>query len=236
MAPTPRILVEEGGLAVLEENDESDDGPDDDFGSPAKKMKYYESDKALGVLFRSIDEKRFLTELHHSQARRIQGAQTDFDVMDRLWEHVNHSNMILEWEHQCEIARRTRYVYEQALLRAMRTYAPSPHATLTEHEMFAGTILGREGGASGGRLRDLIKTMRERFEEILRWTVGTITNGDEGDDDRDEEALPRAIACLRIAMTEDGLKDPKIGQLRSFKYIAAGVVFREMKRYGIVIR
>ena len=117
---------------------------------------------------------------------------------------------------------------------------------LSEHEVFAGTILGRQGGAQGKPLRELSKTMRERFEAIVEYMVMRIVKGDdqmqgvndldllyEGSVDREVEALPRAIACLANAVEEQGMVDRQLGALHSFKYIAAGVCLRELERYRI---
>jgi hypothetical protein len=117
---------------------------------------------------------------------------------------------------------------------------------ISEHEAFAGTILGRKGGAQSKPLRELGQTMRERFQTIVEYTVMRIVNGDEqmqGTNDldmlydesldREVEALPRAIACLEIAVQEKGLFDPRLGELQSFKYIVAGMALRELERYWI---
>lgn len=117
---------------------------------------------------------------------------------------------------------------------------------LSEQEAFAGTILGRKGGAQNKPLRELGKTMRERFDAIVEYTVMRIIKGDEQmsgvndldllyDDsiDREVEALPRAIACLSVAVEEKGAEDRMLGELQSFKYVAAGVCLRELERFMI---
>ena len=139
---------------------------------------------------------------------------------------------------------RTRY--EESLADILCIYAPSANAPLTEQEAFAGTILGRKGGAQSKPLRELSKTMRERFEAVVEYTVMRIVKGDEQmraigdldllyDDslDREVEALPRAIACLANAIGERGTEDRQLGELESFKYIAAGVSLRELERFRI---
>lgn len=50
---------------------------------------------------------------------------------------------------------------------------------------------------------------------------------------REIEALPRALACLEVAVTEHGYRDAKLGELKSFRYVALGVVLRELDRYRI---
>ena len=115
---------------------------------------------------------------------------------------------------------------------------------LSEHEAFAGTILGRRAGAQGKPLRELSKAMRERFSAVVEYTIMRIVKGDQEiqgatdldllyDDslDREVEALPRAIACLAVAVDEQGTIDHHLGELQSFKYIVAGVCLRELQRF-----
>ncbi len=138
------------------------------------------------------------------------------------------------------------YSYEDSLLDILYEYEPSPYQPVSEHEAFAGTILGRTIGAQGKPLRELSKTMRERFESVVEYTVMRIVKGDEQiqgvtdldllyDDsiDREVEALPRAIACLAVAVEEPGLSDRELGELESFKYVVAGVCLRELERFRI---
>lgn len=126
-------------------------------------------------------------------------------------------------------------------------YEPSPHSPLSEAEAFAGEVLGRQAGAQDRQLRELSKTMRERFDTMLQFIEARITKGDEVlheiedfDDlydahysEREFEALPRAVACLVVAVDEKGYEDKKLGEMKSFRYIAAGVCLRELERYRI---
>lgn len=123
------------------------------------------------------------------------------------------------------------------------TFSPSPNMPLAETEVFSGTILGRQGGAQGKPLRELSKTMRERFEVHCNYAVLRITKGDgaieEAEylddlydlDEREIEALPRAIACLLVAVNERSVSDRRLGELKSFRYVAAGVCLRELQRW-----
>ena len=126
-------------------------------------------------------------------------------------------------------------------------YGPAAHMPLSEHEAFAGSILGRNGGAQGKPLRELSKTMRERFEAVVEYNVMRIVKGDEqmrgvsdleelydeSNLDREVEALPRAIACLAVAVHGRGVEDRQLGELQSFQYIAAGVCLSELERFRI---
>ena len=156
--------------------------------------------------------------------------------MEELWPYIQRHNVLLQWEHHITLARTIRTGYEHNVVRTLRAYSPSPHIPLTEHELFAGTILGRAGGASHKRLKELTKAMRERFEEVLEFIIGRIVKGDyDGEEnDRDAEALPRAIACLKIGLDEEGSDGGRgIGMLKSWRYVAVAIVLREMKRWGV---
>lgn len=126
-------------------------------------------------------------------------------------------------------------------------YEPSPHYPLSEAEIFAGEILGRQSGAQDQQLKDLSKTMREHFDTMVQYIEARITKGDDAlheiedmddlydarYDDREFETLPRAVACLVAAINGRGLEDKKIGELQSFMYIAAGACLMELERYRI---
>lgn len=114
---------------------------------------------------------------------------------------------------------------------ALYQYASSPRHPVTETEIFSGTILGRDGGKQSKRLREATQAMREQLEEVLQFTISRIVDGDFEEDDRNEEALPRAIACFAIGMEEPALGDRRVQGLQSWKYVAAGVCLKEIKRW-----
>jgi hypothetical protein len=112
---------------------------------------------------------------------------------------------------------------------------------LSEAEAFAGTILGRQGGAQGKPLRELSKTMRERFTAVAEYYTIRMIHGDAAIheeeyldnlydlEEREIEAWPRTIACLVVACREVGLQDIRLGELKSFKYIAAASCLKEFE-------
>lgn len=89
--------------------------------------------------------------------------------------------------------------------------------------------------------------MRERYNTLVEHATMRITKGDEAMqevddlddlydvlyDDREQEALPRALACLDVAVNESGYFDPKLGELKSFGYVALCAALREMDRYRV---
>jgi len=116
---------------------------------------------------------------------------------------------------------------------------------LSEAEAFSGTILGRQGGAQGKPLRELSKQLRERFDAVAEYTIIRIIHGDAAIeateymdelydvDEREFEAWPRAIACLAVAVEQTGVRDYRLGELESFRYLAAAVCLGEFQRYLI---
>jgi hypothetical protein len=117
------------------------------------------------------------------------------------------------------------------LIQALYQFGSSSRHPLTEAEVFSGTILGRNSGRQSKRQREVTQAMREQLEEVLTFTVSRIIDGDYDDNDRNEEALPRALACLAIGMNEKSDGDSTVGEMQSWKYIAAGVCLREIKRW-----
>lgn len=248
MAPSPRVLIESGDLTLTKEDDIDTDDEETDlvFSSPSR-MRYYESHKACGYLFRDIDEHQFLNDLRRPLplTKKCHGAK---DPMTALWDHIQRSTILLAWNHHLDTARDIRAWYEAEVSRILEQYRPSPHSNLTEHELFAGCVLGRAGGKSSKALRELTKTMREQFEGVLSYAVECMTKGDEYDGyetrdeyevfekaiEKDTERLPRALACLEIGMTEEAeVEGYGRRGVNSWRYVAAGVVLKEMRKAGL---
>ncbi|KAI5198586.1 RNA-directed RNA polymerase [Aureobasidium subglaciale] len=231
MAPSSRVIVESGGFVSFEDAVENDEDQENDpFGDldGARPMRYYISDKALGHLYRAIDEHQFLK--HMQDATKLILDHED-NLLSTLWTYIQQHTKIIQWEHHLDLARQIRDGYEQALLQSFYQFASSPRHPLTETEIFSGTILGRDGGKQSKRLREATQAMRQQLEDVLTFTTSRIIDGDYDDNDRNEEALPRAIACLAVGMNESSLGDKQVRELQSWKYIAAGVCLREIKRW-----
>ncbi|KAI5277151.1 RNA-directed RNA polymerase [Aureobasidium subglaciale] len=231
MAPSPRVIVESGGFASFEDAVENDEDQENDpFGDldGIRPMRYYRSDKALGHLYRAIDEHQFLKNMQDATKLIL---DHEDNLLSILWTYVHQHTEIIQWSHHLDLARQIRDGYEQALLQSLYQFASSPHYPLTETEIFSGTILGRDGSKQSKRLREATQTMRQQLEDVLTFTISRIIDGDYDDNDRNEEALPRAIACLAVGMDEPALGDKKVGELQSWKYISAGVCLREIKRW-----
>ncbi|KAI7469590.1 RNA-directed RNA polymerase [Hortaea werneckii] len=245
MAPSPRVFISKQGYMDFEDEEYGDDDAFEGMDLEKKPYRYYESQKALGHLFRAIDERRFLHSIQHERGKMPVTER----LLDRLFAYMEQSvhSWGLLWKHHLDLARDIKLSYEESVADLAYQFEPTARSPLSEHEVFAGSILGRQGGQQGKGLREMSKSMRERFETVVEYATARITHGDvavqEADDlddlsdqvrrERDFEALPRAIACLFVAVTERGYSDRLIGEMKSFGYVAAGVALREMLRFRI---
>ncbi|KAM0717022.1 hypothetical protein Q7P37_006874 [Cladosporium fusiforme] len=242
MAPSPRVLVSTSGELDFEDLDEHDDDAFEGIDEEKKPMRYYRSEKVLGQLYRNIDEKQFVVEMQRQHHARILDSSSG--LLDNLCDYVlrQDSDFGVLYESYMDLARDIRAGYEDSLLDILHTYSPTIHSPLSETEAFAGTILGRQGGAQGKPLRELSKAMRERFDAVAEYANMRIINGDAAMNqaeyldalydlnEREIEAWPRAIACLVVACREKGAIHYGLGELKSFKYIAAATCLRELER------
>lgn len=136
--------------------------------------------------------------------------------------------------------------YEENLTDTMLAYSTHPPHFISEVEVFAGAILGKNG-AQSKRQREFSVSMKEKHERDVAYTVACIRHGDEYDDDSNEgtegsvfsggagggggkrEALERSIACLAVGVNTTRVRK-KVGALVSFAWVAAGVCLREVER------
>lgn len=103
MAPGPRVRVAES-IEVLEAEDKyllQDEEDDEDARPP---LHYYKSTRALGYLYRMIDEKEFLEDLQKAPEAR----QPTVNVLQRLWKYVERETAGFIWDHNKEDAYSVR--------------------------------------------------------------------------------------------------------------------------------
>jgi hypothetical protein len=101
---------------------------------------------------------------------------------------------------------------------------------LTELEVFSGNILGKKERASTRYIREANQEVRMRFDRDVGGIVREIIRGEEdvkGNDDT--EALPRAIACFKVALNIEGWENEV--KLKSWKYVAAAVCLEQLWKY-----
>ena len=89
----------------------------------------------------------------------------------------------------------------------MISYASHPSHFISEVEVFAGCILGKNG-AQSKRQREYSVDMKDKHNRDVEYTVRCIKQGDS--DGSNDEALERSIACLFVSLS-NGRRRPKGG-------------------------
>jgi hypothetical protein len=113
------------------------------------------------------------------------------------------------------------------IMDTLRVHRGNP---LTELEVFSGNILGKKERASTRYFREANQEVQERFNRDVSEIINNIVKGNgefEGNDD--SEALPRAIACFKVALATEGWENKVT--LRSWKYVAAAVCLEQLWRF-----
>ncbi|OAA57426.1 RNA-dependent RNA polymerase [Niveomyces insectorum RCEF 264] len=222
--------------------DEGDGGDRHDLDAPS--YRYYASEKALGVLYRAVDEGK----IWYDDVRRPVGTQKPaFRDAFLDWAGAECRKLgCYRWAHKTDEALRIRSAYEDAVLSAMHEYSEHPTLPITELEVFIGSIINRTG-AQTTRQRDRSRKLRDAFERISAWITAQIRphhraddfaegekeddeNKDEDEDDSnsnsnsnsrlDTLALCWAAACLRVHDEDD---------VESFWLVAAAALLREIE-------
>ena len=180
----------------------------------------------------------------------------------RLWVFILQSAVYVPWKTTANymLALEIRDAYEEGLVDLMYQFSPHHRQPLSELEVICGTILGRDGALPSKRTREANIDMKESFrrhaQQIIRWVrKGTVDEEASEEDDADEDAdwdkvstvdstiltseqeknqdaLGRSIACLSIAINEDSQSfNREVGQLRSFAYLVAGICLKQLEKY-----
>jgi len=240
MAHAPRLIVDAEGVNL----EEIDPLEHEDFDAvhaldpDRRRPLYYRSTKILGKLYRAIDETQFVKNMHShlTPNNTPEGSQT---LLTQIWAHVKQRVAYIQWNHLVPMAREIRSSYEDMLADVMHQYSPHHRLPLSELEVISGTILGRLGGLPNKRTRDMAASMKSDFERRATFHVNWIQHGevaDENDSVTDyegqTETLERSIACLAIAVLEEGRFVYGVGNLRSFAYVAAAVCLKEVADLG----
>lgn len=111
MAPSPRVYVSAAGFLDFEDMEEEEDDAFEGIDSEKSSMRYYTSQKALGHLFRDIDERQFVTKMQQRQRRATlllpSGQPT---LIQSLWSYAKGwaSQYGVTYDHHKSLARQIR--------------------------------------------------------------------------------------------------------------------------------
>lgn len=108
-APGPRVLIDKAIKFEEEELDEDTRDEIDDLLTFKKpKVRYYESQKVLGKMYRSIDEHKFFEEIQR-QSRPSSGHRNPpRSLVDTVWKYVEQQTTLIQWKHYMGMARDIR--------------------------------------------------------------------------------------------------------------------------------
>ena len=210
-----------------------------DWDAPETLIKnstnYYESDKALGKLYRAIDLPVFESYRETSYGRCSRPfASDELDGVNVLLSRLDLDNRREDPVYAAVETRVARYIpagekvitedIAQIFLRyaselqnicATSTLSFSRSSMLTEEEATVGTIVAKS--SQPRRRADLIIKMRERTDCLVRRVLGDLA-GDAGCPP--EAWLSRSWACWRVSVALDTHFGAK-----SFGWVALGAIF-----------
>ncbi|KAF2259955.1 rna-dependent rna polymeras-like protein [Lojkania enalia] len=190
-------------------------------------LRYYRSPRSLGVLYREIDETKFFRQMNDN----VQAARQSMNhesLMEKLDRYIDREASFLQWEHYRNFAEQLRQVYEDTMLDIMHSYQIHRGEPLGELEVFSGNIFGSKMRNLTRHVREANNEVREQFNRHVSAVLSRIVHGD-GDGDEEDEALPRAIACFKIARETEKWENSV--NLKSFEYVTAGCCLERLWVY-----
>ena len=212
LAPGPRLLISKDKVIHQPEleNDEDED---------TVVMSWYPSDKILGHLYRAINETEFLDDIRQRlDYSSTTGRRRPGNLLGRIWAYMLRQTEQLRphthWEQHVGWAVGCRERYEELLKYYMSAYSDTPwNSSLTEAEVFVGTIVGREKQTR--RQRELSGVMKQDFDDLVTFVIAEL-RGEDGVD-----TVDRCLACLHICLQGES-------ELRSFAWVAVSVLMAEV--------
>jgi hypothetical protein len=110
MAPGPHVKIAKDMISFDIGQEKEEDDHDDDI----QEMRYYESHKIIGRLYRAIDEREVFQSIQQTSSQEsILGLKnrtgySNTSVMNAVWEFVEKRCRSLKWKHKLEWARDIR--------------------------------------------------------------------------------------------------------------------------------
>ena len=110
-APGPRVLIEKD-INFEEEESKSTQDEDNEVDEVESygpsKLRYYESQKVLGKLYREIDEQVFFEQIQkQSRASTLNPSKTQ-SLADAVWAYVSQKTVLIQWQHYMQFAEDVR--------------------------------------------------------------------------------------------------------------------------------
>lgn len=72
------------------------------------KLRYYESKKVLGKLYREIDEHRFFEAIQEQSRMSSNNPGKTHSLADAVWKYVRDKTVLIQWQHHLTWAKDVR--------------------------------------------------------------------------------------------------------------------------------
>ena len=206
---------------------------------------FYESQRAIGRLFRAIDLPALRTAKRTQRNRRRQLEQDDQTLEDEFENfHLHDANedpvqMAVEARVSdlidlptdcsemvdCASQLFDRYVFELETICASHSLSPARSARLSEEEAVVGTIVAK--CSQPRKRRDLMAKMRELTDRLVR----SVREELAGEDGALTSSLERSWIAWRLSI----IKKDTFGA-KSFGWVALGGIFEAIKEIEEAVR
>lgn len=114
MAPSPRIVVSERGHLELEEENNDEDPAFEGLDAERRSIRYYESRKVLGSLYRSIAEHQFLQKMQSDRTDMISSLRISTSLLATLFVYLERHTYGILYHHHLDLAKDIRDGYAYA--------------------------------------------------------------------------------------------------------------------------
>ncbi|KAF4977551.1 hypothetical protein FZEAL_5922 [Fusarium zealandicum] len=242
MAP-PLKLYDLGQIDHIGDPEEDDDGGDED-SMARSKPRYYKSEKILGRLYRSVDEKKIWNEDIH-RSIDMDGPSVWDQLLTIVETEIVKYKLDIDWTRQSVEAWKIRELYDSSITDKMWQFSENPRASLSEVEVFCGFILNKRGGQTR-RERDSSIKLKEEIDRIMTWivklirdrgvgndaeTLSTATGTSEAPNRWREDAVELCWACVSVGCIKKNgspIVYTGTGELQSFRVVAACCLLKEL--------
>ncbi|SPO03628.1 related to RNA-directed RNA polymerase (RdRP) [Cephalotrichum gorgonifer] len=172
-------------IGFLDHNDTKEDEEE-----AAPEYMYYKSEKILGKLYRSVDEKDIWSTVHRTVPKDTPSIWDQLlGVVDEELARLRLAGLVM-WEDKVENARNIQKSYEANIWDIRGQCGSSMNAPLTELEVLTGSIFNKAGRQSRRQKENSVK-MKEKATEVFAWLVSILRTGadptlDTHDEDEDD--------------------------------------------------
>ncbi|KAF7559296.1 hypothetical protein G7046_g4859 [Stylonectria norvegica] len=242
LSPAPPLKLYDIGQIDSIGDPEGDD--DDEDGLGYAKHKYYPSQKILGHLYRSVDEKKIWDEDIHRNIP-TDGPSVWDQLLGLLHAQIEDFDLDIRYTRKLEEAWKIRNLYESTVSDSMWHFSENPRSALSEVEVFCGFILNKRGSQTR-RQRDSSIKLKEEMDRIIAWimklirdrgmgndadTASSVTGSVTGSSRWREDVVELCWACLVVGCVTDANSSRLYhgtGELQSFRVVATCCLLKEV--------